>query len=219
MGGGRWETRDGRFRIEPQAGTWMVIDTEQSDDLGLPLVRGPFRSLTAAREAITDAVAQGPTVSPLAGIVKTSKARSSEASSPAARAKRGRARPARPERPTPEEPAWLARLEDPSRRQAQRLLRRLEEDGVSDPEAIVRAEVVDGQSALARFAIERRLAGILASTEDPQRVARDIVACLVRGEEAALGVRWGLTDAEGRPIRRLGLQGAEERPRRSRSRR
>ena len=48
LGGGRWQTRDERFTIEPQSGTWVLVDGEQTDDLGLPLVRGPFRSLTEA---------------------------------------------------------------------------------------------------------------------------------------------------------------------------
>jgi hypothetical protein len=52
LGGGRWQTRDERFTIEPQSGTWAVVDAEETDDLGLPLVRGPFRSLTDAKAAI-----------------------------------------------------------------------------------------------------------------------------------------------------------------------
>src|SRR4249920_3306220 len=55
LGGGRWQTRDDRFTIEPQSGTWVVVDAEQTDDLGLPLVRGPFGSLNAARAAIETA--------------------------------------------------------------------------------------------------------------------------------------------------------------------
>ena len=41
LGGGRWETRDGRFTIEPQSGTWAVVDAEETNELGMPLVRGP----------------------------------------------------------------------------------------------------------------------------------------------------------------------------------
>ena len=52
LGGGRWQTRDERFTIEPQSGTWVLVDGEQTDDLGLPLVRGPFRSLTEAKAAV-----------------------------------------------------------------------------------------------------------------------------------------------------------------------
>ena len=49
LGGGRWQTRDERFTIEPQSGTWVVVDAEQTDDFGMPLVRGPFPSLTSRR--------------------------------------------------------------------------------------------------------------------------------------------------------------------------
>src|SRR5436190_24352692 len=66
LGGGRWETKDGRFQIEPQSGTWVIVDTSQTNEFGLPLVRGPFGSLTAAREAIEDAREEGPIESPLA---------------------------------------------------------------------------------------------------------------------------------------------------------
>jgi hypothetical protein len=65
LGGGRWQTRDERFTIEPQSGTWVIVDAEQTDDLGLPLVRGPFRSLTEAKGAIGDARESKPERSPL----------------------------------------------------------------------------------------------------------------------------------------------------------
>ncbi|HTS14773.1 MAG TPA: hypothetical protein VMH24_03840 [Candidatus Sulfotelmatobacter sp.] len=66
LGGGRWRTRDARFTIEPQSGTWMVVDADQTDDLGLALVRGPFSSLTAAKAAIGAAREAAPPVSPQA---------------------------------------------------------------------------------------------------------------------------------------------------------
>ena len=49
LGGGRWETKDGRFQIEPQSGTWVIVDTTQTNEFGLPLVRGPFPSLGRRR--------------------------------------------------------------------------------------------------------------------------------------------------------------------------
>ena len=60
IGGGRWETRDGRFQIEPQSGTWVIVDTTQTNEFGLPLVRGPFGSLGAAKDAIEEARIEGP---------------------------------------------------------------------------------------------------------------------------------------------------------------
>ena len=67
LGGGRWETRDGRFTIEPQSGTWAVVDAEETNELGMPLVRGPFRRLTEAKAAIGDARESAAPTSPLAG--------------------------------------------------------------------------------------------------------------------------------------------------------
>lgn len=48
---GAYRSGDGRFTIEPASGRWMVIDAEQQDDLGLPLARGPYGTLAAARAA------------------------------------------------------------------------------------------------------------------------------------------------------------------------
>ena len=52
---GRYRTADGRFGVEQSSGGWMVVDDEQTNELGLPLVRGPFASLDAARAAIEEA--------------------------------------------------------------------------------------------------------------------------------------------------------------------
>jgi len=49
---GSYRTVDGRFAIEAAGTGWMVLDGEQADELGLPLVRGPFDTLDGAREAI-----------------------------------------------------------------------------------------------------------------------------------------------------------------------
>src|SRR5258705_11302060 len=70
LGGGRLQTRDERFTIEPQSGTWVLVDSEQTDDLGLPLVRGPFRSLTDAKAAVEGARGAAAPESPLADRVK-----------------------------------------------------------------------------------------------------------------------------------------------------
>ena len=67
LGGGRWQTRDEQFTIEPQSGTWAIVDAEQTDELGLPLVRGPYPTLTAAKAAIADARGSAAPTSPLEG--------------------------------------------------------------------------------------------------------------------------------------------------------
>jgi hypothetical protein len=201
MGGGRWQTRDGRFRIEPQSGTWVIVDAEQTDDLGLPLVRGPFPSLTAARDAIEEARDQGASVSPLADLVEA--ARSRPPTTPPGRSSGDGTK--RTPKPESKEPAWLARLDDAERRAAQRLVRRLEKAGVPGAVAIARAELVDDRPALARLVLERRLRDIVASADDAEAMARAIVELLVSGRDAALDVGWRLTDAAGRPIRDLSV--------------
>lgn len=52
---GRYASADGRFSVEQSSGGWVAIDAETTDDLGLPLVRGPFATLDDARVAVADA--------------------------------------------------------------------------------------------------------------------------------------------------------------------
>jgi ribosomal protein S18 acetylase RimI-like enzyme len=52
---GTYRTRDGRFTVEQSSSGWLLLDGEQTNELGLPLTRGPFATLDAAREAISSA--------------------------------------------------------------------------------------------------------------------------------------------------------------------
>ena len=52
---GTYVTSDGRFTVEQTSSGWLLLDAEQANELGLPLTRGPFATLDAAREAIADA--------------------------------------------------------------------------------------------------------------------------------------------------------------------
>jgi len=56
---GSYATGDGRFSVEQSSGGWMLTDAERTNELGLPLVRGPFATLDAAREAL-EALRSGP---------------------------------------------------------------------------------------------------------------------------------------------------------------
>lgn len=197
LGGGRWQTRDERFTIEPQSGTWVVVDTEQTDELGQPLVRGPFRSLAEAKAAIGAARATGPAASPLAGrprrgvseaAPRPAAARTAKAVAPAPRATSRTA-------PATSEPSWLADLGPADRGRARRLIETLERGGVADAESIVRRDLAGGVPALAAVAVERRLAAL-----DPEATRQDIVAALVDGRDEELDVRWRLVDGDGRPI-------------------
>jgi ribosomal protein S18 acetylase RimI-like enzyme len=49
---GTYRTADGRFTVEQTSSGWLMFDAEQVDELGLPLARGPFATLDAARVAL-----------------------------------------------------------------------------------------------------------------------------------------------------------------------
>jgi hypothetical protein len=182
LGGGRWESKDGRYSIEPQSGTWVVVDNEQTNELGLPLVRGPFPTLTAAREAVQDSRAAGPARSPLAERLATTRTQEEP-------------RPKKPE--PPPEPRWLKQLSEGNRRRVRALVKRLDDAGVTDAEDVARAQIADDQPALARRALERRL-GAAKSVEDAVEV-------ILAGRDDELGARWRLVDGDGREISRLDL--------------
>jgi hypothetical protein len=182
LGGGRWESKDGRYSIESESGTWVLVDNEQTNELGLPLVRGPFPTLTAAREAMHDTRDAGPARSPLAERLTTSR-------------KREEQKPKKPE--PPPEPRWLQALGDADRRRVRALVKRLEVAGVTDAEDVARSEIADGQPAVARRALERRLA--VAKSVD------EAVDIILAGRDEQLGGRWRLVDGEGRDIRKLEL--------------
>lgn len=221
LGGGRWQTRDERFTIEPQSGTWVVVDAEQTDDLGLPLVRGPFRSLGDAKDAIAAARSSPPAASPLADRVERSRAEpEKQGAEPTAR-QRGQTvergsdaravtpspplkAPKSPDRPPnetaerpdePAEPRWFAALEPEARRHARRLIARLEEAGAPDPEGMARRDIVGDVAAVAAFAVERGLDAL-----GPEADAAAVATLLAEGRDDDLGVRWRLVDDDGRPI-------------------
>ena len=49
---GTYRTADGRFTIEQSTTGWLLLDGEQTNELGLPLARGPYATLDEARGAI-----------------------------------------------------------------------------------------------------------------------------------------------------------------------
>lgn len=203
LAGRGWQTRDGRFTIETASGTWSVVDEEQTDDLGLPLVRGPFRSLTEAKAAIDEARTSEP-VRPT--LVKrppaTLKRAASPEGAPRTKATPKPGKPSKPEEPNePEQPRWIAELEPADRRRATRLIARLGELGVRDPEGIARKDVAGGVPTVARVAVADRLASLL---DDADRGTMKLVAKLIdvlgEGRDEGLDVRWRLVDADGRPV-------------------
>ena len=218
LGGGRWQTRDGRFTIEPQSGTWVVVDAEQTDELGLPLVRGPFGSLGAAKEAIAGAREARPETSPLSDRAAKLRDRAGTPSSAATAGKKDgpkaptdRAKPIEAGMATtstksePAEPRWIQSLDPGERRRAKRLIEALSAAGAPDPEGIARRDIVGEVPATAAFAIARAI-GELGKDAPPAKVAELLAA----GRDEDLGVRWRVVDGDDRPIT-VDLDAAEPR--------
>jgi hypothetical protein len=102
----------------------------------------------------------------------------------------------------------MRELEPADQRRARDLIARLARMGVDDPERVVRAEVADGQPALARLAIERALAKSLAGSKDSGAGAvRATVNVVVGGADVELRVSWCLVDGEGRRIDKVEIPG------------
>jgi GNAT superfamily N-acetyltransferase len=101
---GSYRTADGRFTVEQTSSGWLVMDAEQSDELGLALARGPFATIDAAREAI-GAARTGP--APKSAVRAASKRKAASTPPPApsnGTAKAPTAAGRRPPRATPPRP-------------------------------------------------------------------------------------------------------------------
>jgi ribosomal protein S18 acetylase RimI-like enzyme len=72
---GRYTTADGRFTVEQGSNGWMVIDSQETNELGLPLVQGPFDTLDAARDGVAAAREGAAPVSGLAERIEELKRR------------------------------------------------------------------------------------------------------------------------------------------------
>jgi ribosomal protein S18 acetylase RimI-like enzyme len=86
---GRYTTADGRFVVEQGSGGWMIVDAEQTNELGLPLVRGPFPTLDEARDGLAAAREGTAPTSELAGRIAELKKQGGKAE-PATRSRRRR---------------------------------------------------------------------------------------------------------------------------------
>ncbi len=165
---GRYRTADGRFTVEGEGGsTWYLADAEQTNELGLPILRGPFATLAQARTAIAEARASGAATEPRstrAAAPKRERTATPKAERAAAKPKAERAA-AKPRAATsaasspaePQTPPWLARLEPDARRDAERLVRELTELGLEDAARVVRRDLESEQPFVAETLLAGRL--------------------------------------------------------------
>jgi hypothetical protein len=153
---GTYQTADERFEVRQAALGWFLIDSTATDELGQELVRGPFPTLSAVREALPDA--RRTTLKPLPH-------RSAAGGKAAAKPK-----------PAPRPASWLDRLPAAEATAARRLIRALELEGVTDAEQLVRDARKDREPVVARRVLDRRLEAIVRDLpEDERETARHVM--------------------------------------------
>jgi hypothetical protein len=200
---GTYETADERFEVRQQALGWFLIDSSATDELGQELVRGPFPTLSAVREAMPDA--RRTTLKPLPR--------------PKAAAAKSKAKPKPARAPT----TWIDRLPKAEATAARRLIRALELEGLDDADSLVRDARKDGEPVVARRVLEGRLELIVSGLPDDEQdnarqVIQQVLELLTKTGTTLFEPLpgWALVEmgAEpGPPNRRIVLRGPSKRPR------
>jgi hypothetical protein len=147
---GSYRTGDERFEVRGEANRWFLVDTTQADELGQELIRGPFATLDAVREAIPEArraeIKALPAVKPSASGKATAKTK-----------------------PKPPSPSWIDKLPKPDATRVRALIRALEREGIADAEQLVRRDREGLAPEVTRRLIERRLEDLLADVPEQGR--------------------------------------------------
>jgi hypothetical protein len=155
---GTYRTSDDRFEVRQAALGWFLIDSTATDELGQELVRGPFPTLAAVREALPDA--RRTALKPLPRRDRP----------PAKAAAKPKSKPA------PAAASWLDRLPATEATAARRLIRALELEGVSEAEQLVRDAHKDREPIVARRVLEERLEAIVNDLpKDDRDAARHVI--------------------------------------------
>jgi hypothetical protein len=200
---GTYRTADERFEVRQSATGWFVIDSEQTDELGQPLMHGSFPTLKDARAAIPGARKTKP-------MPRTSKGgggRKGRSRAPASA--RRRAAEKRPQPP----PSWIDLLPSGEASEVRRLIAALGRTGIptDKAEGTVRADREGLLPAIATRLIERRLAEAIDELPEPEREAGRRLAERIGRILTAEGMqargplpRWALVEIgpEGEPPNR-----------------
>ena len=156
---GTYHTADGRFEARETAGEWFLVDTEQANEFGQELIRGPFATLKALRAAVPDARDSK---------VAAARPRPKEASRQGTKKKTKHA-PAPP-------PSWIDQLPQAEAARVRLLIRALDGEGIKGAEALVRRDRDGLFPVVAAALIQRRLDALVEDLpEKGRKPARDLI--------------------------------------------
>jgi hypothetical protein len=159
---GSYRTGDDRFEVRGEPNRWFLVDTQQSDELGQELVRGPFATLDEVREAVPGA--RRATAKPLAGPRR-----------------RATGKPAKPKPAPPRERSWIDRLPGDEQAAVRRLVGALQREGIHDAEQLVRRDREGLAPEVARRLLQQRLEALVGDVPpDDREAARALLGRVVR---------------------------------------
>lgn len=171
---GTYRTADERFEVRQADQGWFLVDAQQTDDFGQALVRGPFATLKAVREAIPEARS-----AKVVSLPRRAAAKASGKNTVASPPKRA------PEPPEPP-PSWIDKLPSDERAGVRRVVRALEAEGVANAEKLVRRDHGGLLPVVATTLIRQRLEAVLgdASAAERKLVRRAVKVLTEEGRTA-----------------------------------
>jgi hypothetical protein len=195
---GRYRSSDERFTISSEGPSrWFITDEQELDELGLARTVGPYDTLDDAKAAADDRRGAAPAASPLADQI-ASGAKAEKGRGPSARSKPS---PAPKPAPAPA-PArtWLDKLEDDDRqaaRRARRLISALEDEGITDADALVRRDVLGGQPVVAARLLARDILEAVGKSSKPESVLNAVTEVLGSSKARRGLPGWDLVERDG----------------------
>ncbi len=162
---GSYRSADERFEVRQTDQGWYLVDSQQTDDLGQELVRGPYPTLMAVRTAIPPA--RSDKVVPLPRRAPTRSA-----------GPRAANRSAKPSPP----PSWIDRLPQGEARRIRRVVAALEAEGIPKAEQLVRRDREGLLPAVATTLLRARIEAILEDASPAERRRAMGIVALLTGE-------------------------------------
>ena len=185
---GEYHSGDARFRVEQGEVGWFLIDTQQMNEFGQPLMHGPLATLVAVRQALPGARKVTPLPARRTPVRRTGVRRTSASKGRKASTQRA----AKREAPAPSPPtSWLDGLPAKEAAEARRLIKALEREGLADAEELVQHHRRDADLTIVTRLIERRLAlltdGLPEAERERARALVERVARVLTVEGASVG--------------------------------
>lgn len=159
---GMYRTADDRFEVREADVGWFLVDPDQTNEFGQELIRGPFVTLKAVRDALPDARAAQPAARRRPTPRKPSGTKTKK--------------PPKPPKLSKPQRSWFDELAKGEAAEVRKLIAALDGEGITDAEALVRRDREGLLPAVAARLIATRLEALVSDLPESGRDAlRDFV--------------------------------------------